>query len=105
MQCIFYGRLAADPGTIRVFLVTGSDTLDHDHILRCTNLPLLHSFGQFKLGHHPLILSVEVFFGMIFVGARCQDDHPVFDFAAIHPGADQQLGSEITLETGKADNQ
>ena len=98
MQCIFYGRLATDPGTIGVFFVTGADALNHDHILRLANLPLLHTFGQLKLGHYALILSVEKFFGTILVGAGCQDHHAVFNFAGIHPGADHKLGGEIAFK-------
>ena len=60
MQCVFDGRLAANSGTVGVFFIAGADTLNHDHILRITDIPLLHFFRQLELGHYPITLAVQI---------------------------------------------
>ena len=54
--------------------------------------------SELDLGHHPFVFAVEKFLGLVFLRAGSQNDNTMFDFASIHPGADQKFSGEIALE-------
>ena len=58
MQRIFDRGLATDSGAVGIFLVAGSDTLDHNHGFRITDLITFHLGRQFQLGHYPIAPAV-----------------------------------------------
>ena len=107
VQSVFDGRLAADSGAIGIFLVAGTDTLDHNRGFRIPELVIFHFCGQLELGHNPVILSVSILIGfrLVLIGASGQNHHPVLDFALNHVGPNQDFGREIPFEPGKSDDQ
>ncbi len=57
--------------------------------------------GQFDLGHHALVLSVEILFGAVFRCTCGQHNDAVVDLSFIHARSHQNFGGEISFESGK----
>ncbi len=99
------GTLTADARTIGVFLVPGADTLDHGHLGQILGPFFFETLGQLNLSHHFFALAVEIFPGLIFGSPGGNEGHTVVDLALVRAWSDEQLGSEVSLETGKSDYQ
>ena len=92
LQGILDRMTAADPGTVVPVFVPAAHTLDHHQALAIDDRFVApgNLFFQLQLGHHPLVLPVKVFRGLVFLGADGDDGGPVFDLRGTsfrsHPG-------------------
>ena len=88
-QGVFDRILAADPGTVDIFFVSGTHALDHDHGREIGGAFFLQNVPKLNLGHHPRVLIKAVFLGRIFTGAGSDNDDAMLDGALFLFRADQ----------------
>ena len=103
---IFDGALAADPGTIGIFFVSRSHTLNHDHLVQILGPFFFQPLGQFHLGHHPLDpRRTEIPWAVYSLAPVAKNHDPMVDFSFIHAGPHQNFGVKISFKSGKSDDQ
>ena len=71
---------ATYPGAVISVFLSAADTLDHHQIPGVEQLFI--SFGdllsQFQMGQYPIIFSIKVFSGFIFIGTDSDDGGSMF---------------------------
>ena len=67
MKGVFDGALAADPGTVGVFIVSGADALDHDHLIQIRCALGFQALASSTWVMTRRILAVEIFLGLVFL--------------------------------------
>ena len=72
---------ATHPAAVISFFISAADTLDHHQVFGLHNrfIALGDLFSQLKMGEHLVVLTIEIFSGLILLGANCQDRGTVFD--------------------------
>ena len=102
MKGILDCALTADAGAVGVLLISGSHALDHDHFFKVIGPFHFQPFSQFDLGHHTVVLSIEIFGWFIFICSGGQDHNAMVDLALIHSRPHHNLCGEIPLESAES---
>ena len=61
--------------------------------------------AKLHLGHYPLVLVIEKFFGTVFRSPGRQNDNTMIDLSFVHTRPNQHFGCKVPFEAGKSNDE
>ncbi len=92
LQSVLHGAAAADAGAVVAVFLPAAHALDHHQALRVDEPIVLAAdpLLQLQVGHHPVIVAIEVFGRLVLVGTDRDDRRAMLDLSQpalrLHPG-------------------